>query len=392
MLNLGLIRDWRRGARGRWSFGEATALACLLASAAVGCSSHETQSTRDASSPDAAARDAGHSDAGHSDAGRSDAGASTGTGYPPLDFHAIGKATQISGQFYFSEGPVWDPKAGVLYFTDINAPQGGKTGGAIYRLTLPDALEIVLQPAGNADGLALDPQGNLVAAGFFSRNVWRLSDDQMQTLSPCASPDTVTCYGDKPINTPDDVTYRSDGVLYFSDPTFASGAQGFPKLDLPLQGAQGVYRLTTDGVLHLEDSSTSGPNGVNLSPDETILYVSYTSSSSVSRFDVAPDGSLSNKRPFASGAAVADSMCVDAGGNVYVATLSGLNVYDATGTLLGTIAAGGIVTNCAFGGPDQKTLFITSRGQQSLIGTPVANDSYLYSIENMPIPGIAGQN
>jgi gluconolactonase len=379
MLNLSIVivQTWRHGMASSGRFAELTALTCLLAPAAIGCGNHKAQSTPDASSADAAMH-------------VSDAGSTTG--YPPLDFSAIGKATQLSGQFYFSEGPVWDPNAGVLYFTDINAAQDGKTGGAIYRLTLPDTFEIAFEPAGNADGLALDPQGNLVAAGFFSRNVWRLSDGQMQTLAPCESPDNATCYNGTQINTPDDVTYRSDGVLYFSDPTFASGTQGFPKLDLPLQGEQGVYRLTTDGVLHLEDSSVAGPNGVNFSPDEKVLYVSYTSSSSVSRFDVAPDGSLSNKQTFASGALVADSMCVDAGGNVYVGTLSGLNVYSPSGALLGSIAAGGIVTNCAFGGPDQKTLFITSRGQQTLVGTPAANDSYLYSIENMPIPGIAGQN
>jgi gluconolactonase len=251
---------------------------------------------------------------------------------------------------------------------------------------------VALQPAGNADGLALDPQGRIVAAGFASRNIWRLSDGEMQTLAACESPEKATCYNGSEINTPDDVTYRSDGVLYFTDPTFASGAQGFPTLSLALQGEQGVYRLTTDGVLHLEDSSVAGPNGVNLSPDETILYVSYTAASSVSRFDVAPDGSLSNKQPFATGASVADSLCVDAGGNVYVGTYTGLQVFDPTGALLGTIAAGGIVTNCAFGGPDLTTLFITSRGVQTLAGAPPANASFLYKVDNMPIPGIPGQN
>jgi gluconolactonase len=355
-------------------------LICLLCCAAFGCGQHNKLSASHANSADAApAGDAALKDA------------ATRSAYPPLDFQTIGTATQISGQFYFSEGPVWDAKAGVLYFTDINAPQDTKIGGAIYRLTLPDTIEVAFQPAGNADGLALDPQGRIVAAGFASRNIWRLSDGEMQTLAACESPENGTCYNGSEINTPDDVTYRSDGVLYFTDPTFASGAQGFPTLSLALQGEQGVYRLTTDGVLHLEDSSVAGPNGVNLSPDETILYVSYTAANSVSRFDVAPDGSLSNKQPFATGASVADSLCVDAGGNVYVGTFTGLQVFDPTGALLGTISAGGIVTNCAFGGPDLTTLFITSRGVQSL-ATPVANDSFLYKVDNMPIPGIAGQN
>ena len=154
------------------------------------------------------------------------------------------------------------------------------------------------------------------------------------------------------------------GGSYFTDPTFGSGSQGFPSQTLSLSNAQGVYRLTTDGVVHLEDATTSGPNGVNLSPDEKTLYVSYTLTGTVSKFTVAADGSLSGKTTFATGATVADSMCVDAGGNVYVGTLSGLAVYDPSGAHLGTISAGGnIVTNCAFGGADQRTLYITARAR-----------------------------
>lgn len=288
---------------------------------------------------------------------------------------------------------MWDPKKNVLYFTDINAQQSGTTGGAIYRLTLPSTIDVFLQPDGNVDGLGLDPQGNIIGAGFVSRSAWRLSGTTRQALSPCSSPATATCYMGKEINTPDDITSRSDGVIYFTDPTFASGGQGFPTQSLPLSGSQGVYRVTTDGMLHQEDSTTLGPNGVNLSPDEKTLYVAYTTGGSVSKFSVAADGSLSGKTTFATGTSLADSMCVDAGGNVYVGTQSGLAVFNPSGMALGTISvAGQIVTNCAFGGTDQKTIFITSRASSTLVGTPVANDSSLYKIDNMPVPGIPGQN
>jgi gluconolactonase len=179
-------------------------------------------------------------------------------------------------------------------------------------------------------------------------------------------------------------------VLYFTDPTFG---QSLASGTFTLSSAQGVYRLTKDGMLHLEDSTTSGPNGINFSPDEKTLYVAYTSGNSVSKFSVAADGSLSNKAPFAS-ANLADSMCVDAGGNVYVATSGGLEVFSpAGGTALGTIAVGGdVVTNCAFGGADQSTLFITSHSQSTLIGTPTMGSSSLYKVDKMPVPGIPGQN
>jgi len=352
-------------------------------------------STSGTSSDDAGQTQGPTGDASSSDDdGGSSAGNEGGTAlvtYPPLKFSAIGTATKISGQFYFTEGPVWDPTKNILYFVDINAHQGGTTGGAIYTLTLPSTISVFFQPTGNADGLGLDPDGNIIAAGYGSRDVWRLTGGTTKTvLAPCSS-GAGSCYNGKELNTPDDITSRSDGVIYFTDPTFAQ--QEFAAgMTLSLSGAQGVYRLTKDGVLHLEDTTTSGPNGVNFSPDEKTLYVAYTSGDSVSKFSVAADGSLSNKTHFAN-ATLADSMCVDAGGNVYVGTETGLAVFNPAGTMLGTISCGGdIVTNCAFGGTDQKTLFITSHSTSTLIATPTMGTSSLYQVENMPVPGIPGQN
>jgi gluconolactonase len=354
--------------------------------------------------------------------GGGDAAVDGGATYPPLKLSDIGKPTKVSDQFYFTEGPVWDPAKGVLYFTDINgdpapsdeagaaddaatdsgaaeastpdaAPQATGPGGVVYRLTPPSTLDVLFQPSGNADGLGLDPQGDLIGAGFFSRDAWRrASDGGLQTLSPCAA-DAGTCFDGTEINTPDDIASRSDGVLYFTDPTFASGSQGFPVLDLPLMSAQGVYRVTTDGVLHLEDTSSGGPNGVNLSPDEKTLYVSYTLTGLVAKFDVAADGSLSNKKTIVTGASVPDSMCVDAGGNLYVGTIGGLAVYDPAAKALGTISVDGlIVTNCAFGGADQKTLYVTARTDATLSGPPPFGGGLLYEIDAMPIPGMPGRN
>jgi len=293
-------------------------------------------------------------------------------------------ATQITNPLYFSEGPVWDPKANVLYLTDM----GASSGGAIYKFTPPSTFDIFLQPAGSADGLGLDPQGNIIAAGYPSRNAWHLSNMMMVPWSPCSGAST-TCYMSSTINTPDDITARSDGVIYFTDPTFANTMSGIAPVatgtgSLP----QATYRVTTDGVLHQEDSQGNGPNGVNLSPDEKTLYVAYTLDSNVYKFTVAADGSLSNKTMFASGLFLADSMCVDAGGNVYVGTSGGLAVLDPMGNNLGTIAAGGTTTNCAFGGADQKTLYITSHGGSA----PAMGQGWLYKVDNWPVPGIPGQN
>jgi gluconolactonase len=82
-------------------------------------------------------------------------------------------------------------------------------------------------------------------------------------------------------------------------------------------------------------------------------------------------------------------MCVDAGGNVYVASLAGIAVFDSSGTKLGTISVGQVPTNCAFGGPDQRTFFITAR--TALVGTPTAGNASLYRIDHMPVPGLVGR-
>src|SRR5260370_8965119 len=97
-------------------------------------------------------------------------GAGPGT-YPPLTFSAIGQAVLVSGQFYFTEGPVWDPGKNVLYFSDINAQQNGTTGGAVYRLTLPNTFDVLLRPEGTPNGLGLDPHRNLTPPGSCSATI-----------------------------------------------------------------------------------------------------------------------------------------------------------------------------------------------------------------------------
>lgn len=295
--------------------------------------------------------------------------------YPPLDVSKLGTPVAASTPFLFTEGPIWDPKKQVLYFTDINAD-------AIYRLTPPNTFDVFVQPAGNPDGLALDANGDLIVAGFVSRDVARVVGT---TLHPIAS-----AYRGEKLNSPDDLIARSDGTIYFTDPTFGiDGSQGFTSQPAQLC-FQGVYRVAIDGSLHLEDQSTSGPNGVELSPDEQLLYVSYTNTGEIDSFRVAADGSLGEKKPFATNVTIADSMCVDAAGNLYVASLAGITVLDATGKNLGVIATTGLVpTNCAFGGSDQRTFFITAR--MSLTGTPTSGNAALLALENMPIPGIPGR-
>jgi gluconolactonase len=234
-------------------------------------------------------------------------------------------------------------------------------------LTLPDQIDVVSKLQFAPDGLALDANGQLVLAGYAGRSIDRLANEGLQALA--------NAYQGQALNSPDDLEVRTDGTIYFTDPTFGlNGTRG-------ALGFQGVYRISPDGALSLEDKSKSdGPNGASLSPDESVLYVSFTNTGKVAKYAVHADGSLGARTAFASGVTMADSMCVDSGGNVYVASASGLAVLDATGKRLGTIPTSNQVpSNCAFGGPDQRTLFITAR-------------TALMSIANMPIPGIPGRS
>lgn len=288
---------------------------------------------------------------------------------PKLDFGAIGKPVLVANRFSFTEGPVWDPVRNVLFFTDID-------GSKVYRLTPPDQFEVVIDGAGAPNGLALDRSGRLLVAGFGARNVWRWREPEIDVLADN--------YQGAKLNSPDDLVVRADGTVYFTDPTYGidgtNGPKGGAELDF-----MGVFRIAPDGAIFLEDATKSDPNGASLSPDERTLFVSYTSASEVDAFDIAADGSLSGKRPFASGLQVPDGMTIDRGGNVYIAVLGGITVLGPDGALLGKIAVPQWPANCAFGGVDQKTLFITARNAAG------AKAGALYRIDDMPIAGVAGQ-
>jgi len=126
---------------------------------------------------------------------------------------------------------------------------------------------------------------------------------------------------------------------------------------------KGVYRILADGKkLDLIVEDISMPNGIAFSPDEKVLYVSDTFGSNIVAFDILPDGRLVNRRVFTNVAGYPDGMKVDMKGNLYITTGSvAVRVYDKDGKQLGRIEIPEATTNCAFGGIDGKTLFVTTR-------------------------------
>mgnify|MGYP001059938875 FL=1 len=272
--------------------------------------------------------------------------------WPPLQFNQISPAELIGEGFLFTEGPLWNRDQGYLLFSDIS-------GNTIYKWVLPDTLEILRRPSHNANGLAYDIYGGLLAAEHGARRVSRLGPGgRLEILADN--------YQGKKFHSPNDIAVRSDNTIYFTDPPYGLGRR---PPELPFMG---LYRVDPAGDLHLEGKYHQYPNGLAFSPDERTLYLALTEADQVVAMDVADDGSTSNVRPFAR-VPYPDGMAVDLAGNIYVAGEDGVAVLTPEGTQLGTILTQRIPANCTFAGPEGRWLIITAR-------------DHLYRVQ-VPIPG-----
>jgi sugar lactone lactonase YvrE len=251
----------------------------------------------------------------------------------------------VSG-FMFTEGPVWVPE-GYLLFSDIPANR-------IYKWTPGGTAELFREPSGHANGLTLDRQGRLLACEHDRRVSRTEHDGTVVTL--------VDRYKGKRLNSPNDIVVKSDGSIYFTDPPYGLPNQVEGKeLDF-----NGVFRLSTEGMLTLLDDTFERPNGLAFSPDESILYVDDSHRAHIRASDVQEDGTLGEGRIFAvldrpGAEGVPDGIKVDVLGNVYCAGPGGVWVFDAGGTLLGTIDPPQVPANLAWGDDDLKTLYMTAR-------------------------------
>jgi gluconolactonase len=262
--------------------------------------------------------------------------------------------------FVFTEGPVWHPE-GYWLFVDVRASR-------IYRLVPGGQPEIIRDPSGGSNGMTFDLQGRLLICEGDNRQITRREPDG--TYTPLAQR-----LGGKRLNRPNDIVTRSDGSIYFTDP---GGRLSPAERELNFSG---VHRIAPDGTLANATADTEYPNGLAFSPDERILYVAITrrdercleektrgevcTHQCIRAFDVAPDGTLSNNRIFAAMASAADGvpdgMKVDAAGRVYCTGSEGVWVFDAAGQHLGIIRLPEIPANCAWGGPDHRTMLFTAR-------------------------------
>lgn len=310
----------------------AVAIAGLMTGA---CGDDGSDPAVDARTPDASSPDAGEADAASADAG---------TAVDPLE--GVGPVELVDEGFMFTEGPLWLPEQGVLLFSDV-------PGNTIYRVPASGEAEIFRMPSGNANGLALDQGGLLLAAEHGNRRISRSEIDGTPV-------DVATEYEDKRLNSPNDITVASDGTIYFTDPPYGI-EEGQAELDF-----NGVFRIPAAGgdpVAEFEGATaTSRPNGLVLSLDESFLYVADSQANVVHRFAVGNDGALTiDAAPFIPDITTPDGMERDTLGNLFIAAQDGVRVYAPDGTLWGTIEVPLQPSNVAFGGADYRTLYITAR-------------------------------
>lgn len=308
---------------------------------------------------DAAKADAA-SDAASSDAQVIDAGppptlrsivCGDRTSWPnPLPPVGMRDATVLKSGFGFVEGPVWFSGLGLLLFSDMDFGGGDSQGPpAQIRRLLPPTFDVFKASSGS-NGLARWSEGTVLAATHDTRSL-SFFDAQSGARSNIA----VTYQGKK-LNSPNDLTVREDGMVYFTDPNYQLGSRSS-------ETKTAVYRVkltrsSTTASAILIDDTLNQPNGIALSPDQKTLYVG-SAGNDIFKFDVADDGSVSGKTVFASPGA-SDGLTVDCAGNLYV-TSGTVEVFAPNGDKLGEIAVGDNPSNVAFGGDEGKTLYITAQ-------------------------------
>jgi len=285
------------------------------------------------------------------------------------------KLEKIATGFTWVEGPVWMSDS--LFFADIPS-------NTIRKWIPGKGVSIFLQPSGykgaapyngpepGSNGMTLDARGRLTVAGHAQRNVFRLeSPDPKGQITVLAD-----SYQGKKLNSPNDLVYRSDGSLYFTDPPYGLQTQKDNDSEKKLS-VNGVYRIPhalerkpgaepARGELQLLISDLTRPNGLAFSPDEKYLYVANSEPKKIwMRYSVQPDGTLTepkllynataDKRPGSP-----DGMKVDEEGNIYSAGPGGVWIFSPDGKPLATIVMPEKTANLAWAGPDRKTLYITA--------------------------------
>lgn len=257
----------------------------------------------------------------------------------------------IKEGFTGTEGPV-TLADGSLIFTETQANR-------ITRIGADGATSTFLDNSNGSNGLGWTANGDLYAA--------QVLKPQVGIVYPAAHAKVLADqFEGRPFGRPNDLVLDRQGTVYFTD----SGAPAKP--GQPPTATPAVYRIAPGGTLQRLASDIERPNGIQLSPDEKVLYVANTAGEYILAYDIGADGTLGPQREFARLAgwrktdtgtsSGADGLAVDAKGRLYVASTAGIQVFSSKGEALGIIALPKAPQNLAFAGPDKKTLYVVGRG------------------------------
>jgi gluconolactonase len=242
-------------------------------------------------------------------------------------------------------------------------------------------MEVVRTPCDKANGLVLDRDGELVACDQITSRVVRYRRD--------GGTDVLALHHEgRYLNSPNDIVVRgADGALYFTDPDYGRwndwiGCERHKDASATVSGLgfRGLFRVAPDGDLELvvDEDEFDEPNGLCFSPDERLLYVNDSSARNVKVFDVAPDGSLGNRRIIAEGVGTGvpregnvDGMECDEQGNVWVTGPGGVWVLTPEGEHLGTVATPEVCGSLCWGGRDMHSLFLVTSTTAHVVETMV---------------------
>ncbi len=276
----------------------------------------------------------------------------------------------VKDGFGFINGIVWvrESSGGHLLISDIPAnvvhrwTPDGKMSSFLEKPDWTTATGRPANPRFGANGITVDPQGRVVYAAEADRAVVRLEKDGKRTV-------LADRYDGKRLNSPNDLVFRSDGALYFTDP---SGGNRFADWDLKKElPYQGVF-LLKDGKLQLVVKDLERPNGIVLSPDEKFLYVNDSTKRTIMRYEVQRDGNVANGKLFAdmsagTGTGNPDGMKFDERGNLYSVGPGGIWVFSREGKHLGLIVPPEFAPGFTFGDRDGKTLYMAASSKLARI-------------------------
>ena len=283
-----------------------------------------------------------------------------GTGFESLDprfnpcLTGHGRVERLWTGARWAEGPAWFAAGRYLVFSDI-------PNNRMMRFDETDgSMSVFRSPANNSNGNSIDAEARLLTCEHLARRVTRTEHDGSVTV-------LASHYKGKRLNSPNDLVAKSDGSVWFTDPSYGILTDYEGETAAPEIGACNVYRVDPSGSVDLVAGDFTKPNGIAFSPDEKHLYIADTGASHdpkgpkhIRRIEVKPDGkSLGKSMVFADCAAgLFDGFRLDAAGRVWTSAGDGVHCYDPDGTLIGKIKIPELVANVCFGGAKLNRLFI----------------------------------